>query len=206
MDYEATLNQALDLLADEDERKATRLLQSIIDHLKGRLSGTRDDLAFHYYWGRALMAMDEPEQALLKFEKALELDPSHEGSLWETASIFLHDLDRPEAARLLLAEKLLPMNPGNDLYEESLKAAEFLIRVKKTPPPGTLGAPNDVEGKASPEAGSPSRQSGGLSGTPPGKGSRGRREQEDSEALSQAADALLQEQGDWTPEDEDPKT
>jgi tetratricopeptide (TPR) repeat protein len=136
MDYETTLNQALDLLADGEEKKAERLLQGIIDDLKPRLAKDDGDLDRYYYWGRALTAMDEPEQALLKFEKVLQLDPEHEPSLWETASIFLHDLDRPESARLLLAEKLLPMSPKNALYEESLRAAEFALRLRKEPPPG----------------------------------------------------------------------
>lgn len=140
MDYEAALNQSLDLLADGEERKAERALQGIIDHLKGRLDGTREDINRFYYWGRALTAMEEYEQALLKFEKVLNLDPEHEPSLWETASIFLHDLDNPESAQALLSGKLLPKSPGNPLYEEALKAAEFLLRLKKSPPPEAGGA------------------------------------------------------------------
>ncbi|MDQ3003098.1 MAG: tetratricopeptide repeat protein [Fibrobacterota bacterium] len=177
MDYEAILNQALDLLADNKESKAERLLQGIIDHLKKRLDGSQADLDLYYYWGRALTAMDEPEQALLKFEKALTLNPDHEQSIWETASIFLHDLERPESAQLLLSKKLLPISPDNALYTESLRAAELAMRVKKTPPPGSR--PDPI---AKPKAGD----------TPEA------RERE----LREAADALLRESGDWSPEDE----
>ena len=134
MDYESTLNHALDLIADGDQRRADRLLQGIIDHAKARLAGTPEDVDRYYYWGRALTAMDEPEQALLRFERALQIDAAHEPSLWETASIFLHELDRPESARALLAEKLLPMSPGNALYRESLHVAEFNLRLRKEPP------------------------------------------------------------------------
>jgi tetratricopeptide (TPR) repeat protein len=134
MDYEIALNQALDLLADGDQRRADRLLQAIIDHAKSRLSGTEEDRDRHYYWGRALTAMEEPEQALLRFERALQIDPAHEPSLWETASIFLHELDKPESARLLLAEKLVPLGPDNTLYRESLQLAEFNLRLRKDPP------------------------------------------------------------------------
>jgi tetratricopeptide (TPR) repeat protein len=134
MDYEMSLNHALDLLADGDRRRADPLLQGIIDHAKEHLSGTIEDLERHYFWGRALTAMEEPEQALLQFERALRIDPGHEPSLWETASIFLHELDKPESARALLTEKLLPMSPGNALYRESLQAAEFGLRLQREPP------------------------------------------------------------------------
>lgn len=142
MDYEITLNQALDLLADGEQRRADRLLQGIIDHAKARLSGSPEDLERHYYWARALTALEEPEQALLRFERALQIDPAHEASLWEMASIFLHELDRPESARAILAEKLLPMAPDNVLYRESLQAAEFALRLRRDPP-----------GRARPEGG-----------------------------------------------------
>lgn len=134
MDYEAALNQALDLLADGEDRKADALLQGGVKHVKANLSGTDADLDRYYYWGRFLTAMEEYEQALLKFEKALGFDPAHEGSLWETASILLHDMDRPELAKALLAEKLIPLCPDNPLYTEALHEAEFLLRVRASPP------------------------------------------------------------------------
>jgi len=139
MDYEIALNQALDFLADGDQRRADRLLQGIIDHAKSRLTGSPDDRDRHYYWGRALTAMEEPEQALLRFERALQIDPGHEPTLWETASIFLHELDKPESARALLAEKLVPLSPDNTLYRESLQLAEFTLRLRKDPPPTAGG-------------------------------------------------------------------
>jgi tetratricopeptide (TPR) repeat protein len=134
MDYEAQLNQALDLLADSDEGGATRILQKCIDHIKSRLSGTAEDLPRYYYWGRCLTAMEEFEQALLKFEKALRLDPGHEASLWEAASILLHDLDRPENAKTLIAERLLHLRPSHPPYEDALRTAEFTLRIRSALP------------------------------------------------------------------------
>jgi tetratricopeptide (TPR) repeat protein len=167
MDYEIALNQALDLLADGDQRRADRLLQGIIDHAKARLSGSPDDRDRHYYWGRALTAMEEPEQALLRFERALQIDPGHEPSLWETASIFLHELDRPESARAILAEKLLPVSPDNALYRESLQAAEFALRLRKDPPrpPAAAQGPSAAKERAAAlerEAEALLREAGGL--------------------------------------------
>jgi tetratricopeptide (TPR) repeat protein len=173
MDYEITLNQALDLLADGEQRRADRLLQSIIDHAKARLTGSDEDRDRHYYWGRALTAMEEPEQALLRFERALQIDPSHELSLWETASIFLHELDRPESARLLLAEKLIPASPDNALYRESLQAAEFNLRLRKDPPSPQKGRDDGLrKGSTDPLAA-----------------------KERSEALAREAEDLLREAG-----------
>jgi tetratricopeptide (TPR) repeat protein len=135
MDYEATLNQALDLLADGEERKAGRILQASIDDIKKHLTGTDSDLERFYFWGRCLTAMEEVEQALLKFEKALRIDPDHEGSLWETASIFFHDLDRAESAKPLLVDRLLKHHPNNELYQETLRAVDFALKIRKSPPP-----------------------------------------------------------------------
>lgn len=140
MDHEAVLNQALDLLADGEDRKALRLLQDGIADLK-RGPDPAGELHRYYYWGRFLTAMEEYEQALLKFEKALHIDPDHEGSLWETASIFLHDLDRPEIARELLSLKLLRLFPAHPTYVEALHEADFLLRVRNAPP----RAPGEAE-------------------------------------------------------------
>lgn len=189
MDYEATLNQALDLLADGQDSKAERLLQGLIDHVKPRLAKSDSDRDLYYYWGRALTAMDEPEQALLKFEAALGIDPDHEPSLWETASIFLHDLDRPESAATLLKEKLLSMSPGNALYKESLRAAEFSLRLKREPPSGTGSAPGS--GKPSPK---------------PGRGDSAAARRDREAALQAEADALLEEAGEWSPDEGDEPT
>lgn len=182
MNYETVLNQALDLIADGDEEKPEAMLQGIIDHIKASLDGTQGDVGRYYYWGRALTAMEEPEQALLKFEKALGLEPEHEPSLWETASIFLHDLEKPETAKLLLAEKLIPMNPKNALYQESLRAAEFAVRLQKDPPSGAGSKPGPNAAKA-------------KSGTTAAE--RADREK----ALKEEADALLRETGKWEEED-----
>ncbi|MEO7426580.1 MAG: hypothetical protein ABI036_15430 [Fibrobacteria bacterium] len=211
MDYEITLNQALDLLADGEEKKAERILQGIIDHIKARLNRKEADVDLHYYWGRALTAMDEPEQALLRFEKALEIDAGHEPTLWETASIFLHDLDRPESAAAVLKEKLLPLSPDNADYLEALRLAEFTLRLKKQPPP-VSGAMDKPEGGTAFEP-RPDANSGTPAGPPPGfpagtpagirskaKSEAARRERE--AALQAEADALLAESGDWSPEDE----
>ncbi len=185
MDYESTLNQAIDLIADGEERKADRMLQGIIDHAKARLSATPEDLDRYYYWGRALTAMEEPEQALLRFEKVLQLDPDHEGALWETASILLHELERPESARALLADKLLPMSPDNALYRESLQAAEFALRLRKDPPSGSPAAHKVA--------------SEGARGTATVRPKAVDKERE--KALQQEADALLREAGAWETDD-----
>ena len=62
MDYEASLNQALDLLADGEDRKALGILQDGVKHVKAHLAGSDGDLERYYYWGRFLTAMEEYEQ------------------------------------------------------------------------------------------------------------------------------------------------
>ena len=183
MDYESTLKQALDLIADGEDRKADRLLQSIIDHAKKRMTGTTEDLERYFFWGRALVAMEEPEQALLKFEKVIQLESDHEGALWETASIFLHELERPDSARTLLADRLLPMSPDNAMYRESLQAAEFALRLRKDPPNAATGAAR------------PTSDAAGAARA------RSAPDKEREKALQQEADALLREAGAWETDD-----
>lgn len=147
MEYETTLNQALDLLADGEDRKAGRLLQSCIDDIKRNLSDDASDLNRFYYWGRCLTAMEEPEQALLKFEKAMRIDPDHEGSLWETASLLYHDLERPESAQPILAERLVKLYPDNELYQETLRSVNFSLKIRKSPPPMSKEEAEDMGDK-----------------------------------------------------------
>ena len=128
VDPEQILSDAIDLLADEREEEAGVMLDAFIATLKGAMNGSDADVARHYYWGRALSLMDEWEQALLRFEGALQLDADHEDSLREIVFILLDELDRPESAKAILEERLLKLNPGHPEYVEALASAEALIR------------------------------------------------------------------------------
>ena len=128
--WEAALNEAIDLYADYQEEEAEKSLLSLIQALKESLDATSMDAERYCLWGRSLVLLEEPEQALLRFEQALQLIPDHEGALWETASLLLDTMERPEGAKDILEQRLLPMRPASERYREALSAAETLIRRK----------------------------------------------------------------------------
>jgi tetratricopeptide (TPR) repeat protein len=140
MDYETVLSDAIDALADEEAKKAERILNELIENAKKGMDGSESDANRYFAWGRALRLLEEPEQALLRLEQVFGLKPNHEGALWETASILLHDLEKAELASEILEKRLLPLRPGDDLYQEALDIARFRLRLSKSPPePGEDG-------------------------------------------------------------------
>ena len=145
---EELLNAAMDLMADFRDDEAEELLEKLIARLKSGINATATDADRYYYWGRALTLLEEQEQALLRFENALQIQPEHEGSLWETATLLLYELERPEAAKVILEQKLLVLQPGYPLYEEALKASETLIRLKAKKPPAQESTDEDAESPA----------------------------------------------------------
>ena len=136
---EDALNTAMDLMADFRDEEALEELNTLISSLKSGMNATVVDADRYYYWGRGLSLMEEPEQALLRFEQALQLNPDHEGALWETVTLLLYELERPEGAKSILEQRLMPLRPGYGLYEEALAASGTLIRLKNAKP-----APEEV--------------------------------------------------------------
>ena len=121
-DPEKILSDAIDLLADERQDEAETLINAFTAALKGAMNGSDADADRYYWWGRALSLLDEWEQALLRYESALQINPDHEAALWETAVILMDERDRPES------ERLLKLKPGHPEYVEALASAETLIR------------------------------------------------------------------------------
>ncbi len=163
-DPEKILSDAIDLIVDEREEEAERLLTAFTGALKAAMNGTEADAQRYYLWGRALELQDEWEQALLRFESALNLVPDHEPSLWETVTILMDELDRPESAKTLLEGRLLKLQPDHPDYREALASAEALIRRRDGRPlkpwkAGEVDAGEDTEG----EDGDPTE---GKAGTP----------------------------------------
>jgi tetratricopeptide (TPR) repeat protein len=127
-DPEKILGDAIDLIADLRQEEAEEMLNAFAAALKAAMNGSDADAGRYYWWGRALSLMDEWEQALLRFESAIQINPDHEAALWETAVILMDELDRPESAKAILQERLLKLKPGHPDYAEALSSAEVLIR------------------------------------------------------------------------------
>ena len=133
-DIEELLNNAMDLMADFRDDEAEEELNALIKKLKSEMNATSADADRYYFWGRALSLLEEPEQALLRFEKSLQLVPEHEGALWETVTLLLYELERPEGAKSILEAQLIPLRPGYALYDEALSNADTFIRLKSSKP------------------------------------------------------------------------
>ena len=127
-DPEQILGDAIDLIADSRDAEAEDMLNAFILTLKASMNGSEGDAERYYYWGRALGLQEEWEQALLRLESALQLKPNHEGALWETVTILMDALEKPESAKSVLEQRLLPLNPKDENYLEALASAEALIR------------------------------------------------------------------------------
>jgi tetratricopeptide (TPR) repeat protein len=127
-DPEQILSDAIDLIADLRQEEAEEMLNVFTAALKGAMNGSDADADRYYWWGRALALMDEWEQALLRFESAIQIKPDHEPALWETAVILMDERDKPESAKTILQERLLKLKPGHSDYVEALASAETLIR------------------------------------------------------------------------------
>ena len=126
--WEAALNAAMDLYADFREPEAEKALLALNQTLKDGMDATALDAERHFFRGRIQVLLEEPQQALLQFEQALQLDADHEGALWETAALLLETLDRPEGAKAIVEQRLIPLRPDSETYREALAAAETLIR------------------------------------------------------------------------------
>lgn len=150
-DPEKILSDAIDLIADDRVEEAEALLATFTGALRQAMNGTEADAQRYYLWGRALELQEEWEQALLRFESALNLLPDHEPSLWETAVILMDELEKPESAKTVIQERLLKLKPDHPDYLEALASAETLIRRRDGRPlkpwkEGEVEAEGDEEG------------------------------------------------------------
>jgi len=126
---EASLAEALDLIADGEDRRANILLDRGIQKLR-LLSVGAHRLPALRLWALTLSAQEEWEQALLKYEQILSVAPADEDALWQSALILLRSLERPEPARTLIADRLLPLNRTSE-YEEALRECEVALGIPR---------------------------------------------------------------------------
>lgn len=128
---EADICQAIDFVADGEDRRANILLDRSIQKLRLLAAGRNRTEALRL-WAICLSVQEEWEQALLKYEQILSIDGSDEDALWQSALILLRNLERPEPARTLLAERLLPLARTEE-YEDALRECEAAMGIKPVP-------------------------------------------------------------------------
>lgn len=128
---ETDIASAMDFIADGEERRANILLDRCIQKLRLLSVGASRKEALRL-WAICLCIQEEWEQSLLKYEQVLSIDPADEDSLWQSAQILLRNLEKPEAARRVLEDRLLPIN-RTDEYLDTLRECEAALGI---PPAG----------------------------------------------------------------------
>lgn len=126
---EADISTAIDHCADGEDRKAALLLDKCNQKLR-LLSVGAHRLEALGLWALSLGVSEEWEQALLKYEQILSIDPANEGALWQSAQIILRQLEKPESARILLSERLLPINRLPE-YVDALRECEAALGIER---------------------------------------------------------------------------
>lgn len=128
---ETDIASAMDFIADGEERRANILLDRCIQKLRLLSVGASRKEALRL-WAICLCIQEEWEQSLLKYEQVLSIDPADEDSLWQSTQILLRNLEKPEAARRVLEDRLLPIN-RTDEYLDTLRECEAALGI---PPAG----------------------------------------------------------------------
>lgn len=128
---ETDIASAMDFIADGEERRANIVLDRCIQKLRLLSVGASRKEALRL-WAICLCIQEEWEQSLLKYEQVLSIDPSDEDALWQSAQILLRSLEKPEAARRVLEDRLLPLN-RTDEYLDTLRECEAALGI---PPAG----------------------------------------------------------------------
>ena len=126
---EADISTAIDHCADGEDRKAALLLDKCNQKLR-LLSVGAHRLEALGLWALSLGVSEEWEQALLKYEQILSIDPANEDALWQSAQIILRQLENPESARKLLTERLLPINRLPE-YVDALRECEAALGIER---------------------------------------------------------------------------
>jgi tetratricopeptide (TPR) repeat protein len=126
---ETDIATAIDFCADGQDRRAVVLLEKSNQKLRLLSVGAHRVTALHL-WALSLGVMEEWEQALLKYEQILSIDPADEDALWESAQILLRQLEKPESARTLLSERLLPISRLPE-YVDALRECEAALGIER---------------------------------------------------------------------------
>jgi tetratricopeptide (TPR) repeat protein len=128
---EALLTEALDFFADGEDRRADILVDRAIKSLRLLAVGA-DRVQALRLWAIALSTKEEWEQVLLKYEQILSIHPDDEDALWQSVQVLLRSMEKPEPARTLLVERLLPLH-RTDEYEDALRECEAAIHGGRLP-------------------------------------------------------------------------
>ena len=130
-EYNSQICEAMDRFADGENEAAGLILDQCISDIKTELKNDHATEVDFYYWGMCLQLMEEPEQALLKFERVIQISPEHEDALWQITSILFYTNQSANTALSILENKLLKINPTKKEYLDAQQ--DIKIYLKHTP-------------------------------------------------------------------------
>jgi tetratricopeptide (TPR) repeat protein len=128
-EIERDIALAIDAIVDDEERRAAVILAKCNARLRLLISGPRRIEALRL-WALSHCVSEEWEIALLKYEQILSIDGNDEDALWQSIQILLRQLEKPEPARTLLQERLLPLH-RTDEYIDALREAEAALGITR---------------------------------------------------------------------------
>lgn len=126
---EQDIGTAIDFCADGEDRRATVLLERCNQKLRLLAVGAHRVEALRL-WAMSLVVLEEWEQALLRYEQILSIEPENEDALWQSVLILLRNMEKPESARILLNERLLPLSRLPE-YLDVLRECEAALGIER---------------------------------------------------------------------------
>ncbi len=127
MIFNEEIGRAIDLIADGKQEEAEFRLQQCIQSIKSNIHKNMHVADCYLAWGVCLSIQEEYQQAVLKFEKVLELEPNHEEALWQIVTTLWYNLASPEAAHSILMKRLIHLYPKKSRYRQLQKEIEHYL-------------------------------------------------------------------------------
>ena len=127
MNFHDTLANAIDTLVTQGNEAAEKALEPYFSEIKKQLNAKpkkEKSVELLNWWGQGLEIIDEHEQALLKYQRIIEVDWGNREVLFRMVNLFMYSMHKPEHAVPILEEKLLEWDPENQEYQDALDAAK----------------------------------------------------------------------------------
>ncbi len=138
---EEVLNQALILKSDYAHAhyylSATYERQGKLAEAAERLSAltsvVKQDVGLGFELGVLYVKLEEPSKARAEFERVLKIAPQYSNALWYLAALEADEGNTQEALEIL--ERVLKLNPDNEMVQRSIATLEAGLSIPENPEP-----------------------------------------------------------------------
>ena len=125
---EGDICAAMELYADGSEKAAARAFESLEARLSVACSEAPSDTALLGLLAQVLQLQEEYQQAVLRYEQILKLEPENQDVLFEVVTILLENLESPAPALAILEDRLIPLDPENREYRDMVRTCLRAIK------------------------------------------------------------------------------